>query len=383
MAIEKESPEERAKRYSRRRYALAVISLILGLSFLLLMAFYLTRPMRDLASDLAHNYYLQVAIYYTGFCLLFFLISLPLDFYSGYILEHSFGLSNQGLVDWVKEELKGGGLAFALTLPLVEVIYFLLRNLPQYWWVLAGIFLTFFSIVMVRLGPTWILPLFYKSTPLEDKALREALIPLATGAGVTLEGVYKINLSKDTKKANAMLAGLGKTRRVILGDTLLEKFSTEEIQAVFAHELGHHVYRHIWKMLLVGSLGGFAGLALCNIILQWLVKVFHFYYLYDVATFPFIVLVLSCFALILLPLENLYSRYLKGRCDLYALESTRNPQAFISAMNKLSEQNLADKEPGTIIEYLFFDHPPISKRIKMARDWLARKGADSESTQGL
>jgi STE24 endopeptidase len=310
-----------------------------------------------------------VALYYAGFCVLFALVSLPLDFYSGYVLEHSFGLSNQTLMGWIKEEAKGAGLAFALSLPMVEVIYFLLRNYPAYWWVWAGVVFTLFSVVIVRLAPVIILPLFYKSTPIEDASLKEAIIPLAREAGVELAGVYKINMSKDTKKANAMLAGLGSTRRVILGDTLLEAFSTEEVQVVFAHELGHHVHRHIWKFIAMGTLCGFMALGLCDYFLKRLVPVFGLEHLYDVAGFPLLLLVMGAFAMMVLPIENAYSRYVEGQSDLYALDKTRNPMAFVSVMNKLADQNLADKDPGNLIEYLFYDHPSISKRIKMAEEW--------------
>lgn len=366
---EKVALEERSKAYANRKYLLAIVSLLLGFAFLTLMAFYLTLPLRDTTENLVDNYYLQVALYYAGFCVLFTLVSLPLDFYSGYVLEHSFGLSNQTLMGWIKEEAKGAGLAFALSLPMVEAIYFLLRNYPAYWWVWAGAVFTLFGVVIVRLAPVIILPLFYKSTPIEDASLKEALTPLAKEAGVELRGVYKIDMSKDTKKANAMLAGLGSTRRVILGDTLLEAFSTEEVQVVFAHELGHHVHRHIWKFIALGTLCGFMALGLCDYFLKRLVPVFGLEHLYDVAGFPLLLLVMGAFAMMVLPIENAYSRYVEGQSDLYALDKTRNPMAFVSVMNKLADQNLADKDPGNLIEYLFYDHPSISKRIKMAEEW--------------
>ncbi|MDI6761381.1 MAG: M48 family metalloprotease, partial [Candidatus Brocadiaceae bacterium] len=178
------------------------------------------------------------------------------------------------------------------------------------------------------------------------------------------------------RKANALLSGLGKTRRVIFSDTLLESFTPQEIQVVFAHELGHHVHRHIQKLLLMGSLTVFAGLALVDYLLREIIPLFQGVGarcnvpLHDVATFPVFLLITGAFALLLLPLENAYSRHLERQCDLYALDKTRNPQAFISAMEKLADKNLADRNPGSLIEYLFYDHPPISRRIEMARSQL-------------
>ncbi len=363
--------EKKSKEYARRRYALTIINLFLGMGFLVLMTLYLTFPLRDAAEGLAGGYYLQLGLYYLFFCLIFLLISLPLDFYSGYVLEHRFELSNQTVVGWIKHELKGGGLGFGITLPMVVAVFYLLRNFAEYWWVLAGILFIMVSVLMARIAPVLILPLFYKSTPIEDEGLREALTPLARDAGVTLEGVYKIDMSKDTKKANAMLAGLGGTRRVILGDTLLEKFSTDEIVVVFAHELGHHVYRHIWKFLAVAGIAGFAGLFIASRLLERLGAGLGFESVYDIAILPLLLLIAGVFGVIILPAQNCYSRRLEAQCDRYALDTTRNPGAFIGAMTKLAENNLADKDPSGLVEYIFYDHPTIAKRIAMARQWAA------------
>lgn len=366
---DKSSREKQSKEYARRRYALTILSLFLGIAFLVLMALYLTFPLRDFARGMVNGYYLQLGIYFTCFYLTFFLISLPLDFYSGYILEHNYGLSNQTVLDWIKHDLKGTGLGFAFTLPMVEAAYFLIKNYPEYWWVLAGILFALVSVVMTRIAPVLILPIFYKSTPLEDEGLKKALTPLAEDAGVELEGVYRIDMSKDTKKANAMLAGIGGSRRVILGDTLLEKFTTDEILVVFAHELGHQVYRHIWKFLGVASLVGFTGLFIASRLLERFALGLGFEFTYDIATLPLLLLIMGAFATVVLPLENYYSRVLEAQCDLYVLDKTHNPEAFIGVMTKLADNNLADKDPSGVIEYIFYDHPTIAKRIEMARRW--------------
>jgi len=370
-------PDSTSREYNRRKYLLVIISLLLGIGYLLVMALYLSVPLREWATTTSVgarcNVPLQVALYYTAFFWLYLIISLPLEFYSGFILEHRYGLSRQGLGDWAKEGLKGTLLAFGLSLLMVEALYFILYNYTEYWWLMAGLVFTLFALVMAVLAPVLILPLFYKSTPIEDEALRGLLVPMAREAGLDLGGVFKINLSKNTRKANALLAGLGKTRRVIFSDTLLESFTPQEIQVVFAHELGHHVHRHIQKLLLIGSLTVFAGLALADYLLGQIIPLFQSVGarcnvpLQDVATFPLFLLITGAFALLLLPLENAYSRHLERQCDLYALDKTRNPQAFISAMEKLADKNLADRNPGSLIEYLFYDHPPISKRIEMAR----------------
>jgi STE24 endopeptidase len=233
---------------------------------------------------------------------------------------------------------------------------------------------------MAKLAPVLIFPLFYKSVPIDKEDIKEGLLSLAEGTGINIEGVYKINLSKNTKKANAALAGLGSTRRVLLSDTLIDSFSLAEIRSVFAHELGHHVYHHIRKQLIIGSISGFVGFALCHYVLTKAITILGYQYIHDIAAFPILCLVLGAFGFILMPIQNAYSRKLERECDRYAIKKTNNPEAFISTMDKLAEQNLADRNPNRLIEILFYDHPPISKRIEMARKEIciepARKKGD-------
>lgn len=373
-------PDSNSREYNRRKYLLVITSLLMGLGYLLLMALYFSVPLREWASTMSvgasasgGHVPLQTALYYTAFFWLYIIISLPLEFYSGFLLEHRYGLSRQGLGDWIKEEFKGTALAFVLSLLAVETLYFILYRYTEYWWPIAGLVFTLFALAMACLAPVLVLPLFYKSTPIEDDALVGLLVPMAREAGLDLKGIFKINMSKNTRKVNALLAGLGKTRRVIFSDTLLESFTPQEIQVVFAHELGHHAHRHIQKLLLIGSLTVFACLALADRLLRQIIPLFqnmgaqHAVPLHDVATFPIFLLVMVAFAVVLLPIENAYSRYLERQCDLYALDKTRNPAAFVSAMEKLADKNLADRDPGSLVEYLFYDHPPISRRIEMAK----------------
>ena len=197
---DKTALEKKAKEYAKRQYVLTILNLLLSMAFLVFVTLYLTFPLRAFAQGIAEGYYLQLGVYFLCFCLTFFLISLPLDFYSGYILEHNYELSNQTVWAWIRRELKGNGLGFAITLPIVEAMYFLIKSYPENWWVLAGILFTLVSVVMARIAPVLILPIFYKSTPLEDEGLRKALTPLAEEAGGKLEGVYKINFESQSSQ---------------------------------------------------------------------------------------------------------------------------------------------------------------------------------------
>jgi STE24 endopeptidase len=210
-----------------------------------------------------------------------------------------------------------------------------------------------------------ILPLFYKVERLEDQSLSERFSRLADGTDLNVEGVYRMEMSDETVKANAMLAGLGRTRRVILGDTLLNNFSPQELDVIFAHELGHHVFRHLPKLLVLGLAYSTLGFYLCDLGLRWWVRDVNYQTL-PVWALPFLLFVLTVFSLLLGPLLNALSRRFERQCDRYALERTGDRPAYCSAFNKLAKQNKADPDPPAWEVVLFHDHPPIGERLKMA-----------------
>ena len=364
----KQSPEL-SKKYSLQKYVLTILGLSITLLYLLLMCLFGSNIIKQLVSLITINEYLLIALYVFIFIIIIDIITIPLSFYRGFILEHIFELSNQKVSGWLKDELKKFLISLPLIIIMVEVMYIFLRNFPNSWWIFVTIIWVFFSVIMAKLAPVLIFPLFYKSLPLDNKEVKEGLESLAEGTGINIQGVYKINLSKDTKKANAALAGMGSTRRVLLGDTLLDSYSLAEIRSVFAHELGHHVYKHIWKMLAIGTISGCLGFAFCHLVLTTVISVLGYQNIHDIAAFPVVCMALGASGFILLPIQNAISRSFERECDRYAIEKTNDPEAFISTMNKLAEQNLADRTPNRLIELLFYSHPPMSKRIGMAKEY--------------
>ncbi len=365
--ITKKQIAKLSKRYSLQKHILAVNGIIVALIYLVFMCLFGSNILKDLISQITVNQYLLIALYILVFVVVIDIITIPLSFYGGFVLEHIFKLSNQKFLGWVKDEIKKFLLSLVLLIIMVEIIYMFLRNFPNSWWIFVTIIWIFFSIIMAKLAPVLIFPLFYKSVPIENEDIKKGLESLAEGTGVNIQGVYKINLSKDTKKANAALAGMGSTRRVLLSDTLLDSYSLAEIKSVFAHELGHHVYHHIWKMLVIGTITGGLGFALCHYVLSKMVETLGFQNIHDIAAFPVICMVLVAIGSILMPIQNAISRRFERECDRYAIDKTNDPEAFISAMDKLAEQNLADRTPNRLVEFLFYSHPPISKRIEMAK----------------
>ncbi|MGR3303139.1 MAG: M48 family metallopeptidase [Candidatus Scalindua sp.] len=365
--ISKKQSAESSKKYSLQKHILAVNGVIITLIYLVFMCLFGSNILKHLISLITVNQYLLIALYIIVFVLIIDIITIPLSFYGGFVLEHIFKLSNQKFLAWVKTEIKKFLLSLVLLIIMVETMYIFLRNFPNSWWIFVTIIWIFISIIIAKLAPVLIFPLFYKSVPIENEDIKKGLVSLSEGTGINIQGVYKINLSKDTKKANAALAGMGSTRRVLLGDTLLDSYSLAEIRSVFAHELGHHVYHHIWKMLVIGTITGGLGFAICHYVLSKMIEILGFQSIHDIAAFPVICMVLGALGFILMPIQNAISRRFERECDRYAIEKTNDPEAFISAMDKLAEQNLADRTPNRLIEFLFYSHPPISKRIEMAR----------------
>jgi STE24 endopeptidase len=318
----------------------------------------------------------QILAYFLLISLAYELITLPLGYYSGYVLPHRYALSTMSRGAWIGDLLKGLVLGIILEGVVVELMYALLALQPMYWWLWVGLILIFFSVVMANLAPVLILPLFYKFTPLPaDDELAGRLLKLARQAHTRVRGVFSMRMSDKTTAANAALMGLGNTRRIVIGDTMLDRYTPDEIEVVLAHELGHHVHGDIWKLLLGQSVLLLGGLFLAHLAFDWAVSVEHFYQsLADPATLPFLFTLVGIFSLVILPLSNGLSRAIEYQADEYALQVTHKIEAFKSAMTRLANQNLAEVEPSPLVEFLFHNHPSIRKRLIHA-DEFARRGS--------
>jgi STE24 endopeptidase len=295
-------------------------------------------------------------------------LGIGLDYY-GFRLERKFKLSTQRFRSWVWDEVKGFLVGLVLGAIVVELLYFTIRQWPQHWWLLAWALFMGLFVVMAQLAPVVLLPIFYKFEPLDNEDLRRRLVILSERAGTRVRGVYRWKLSEKSKKANAALTGLGSTRRIILADTLLDNYQPEEIEAVLAHELGHHVHRHILKSIFVQAAITLLGFWAANWTLHFAVDQHMFDELSDFANLPLLVLVSTVLSFLLMPALNAYSRYNERQADRYAFESIASVEPFISSMNKLADQNLAERTPSKWIEWFFHSHPGIASRVAAAEAW--------------
>jgi STE24 endopeptidase len=364
------SQQQRAKRYEGIHNLLFVVETVY--TILLLIAFLYWGSSDRLAETVQYispNPWIHVAIYGAVVVIATKLLFLPLNYFGDYHLEHKFELSNESLGAWVLDEMKSLGLNLLLSVAILDVLYFFLRRAGDWWWIGAGLCFLIFGVAMSALFPVLILPLFYKLQPLENESLRDKLTVLAQRVGAKVLGVYRMGMSEKTKKANAAFAGLGSTKRIILGDTLLDKFAEDEIEVVMAHEMAHYKHGDITKMIAWGAVTTFLGLKVADLGLHWGMAKFGYGHVWDIAAFPLVALCLYVFGLVAMPLNNAFSRSLEWKADATALELTANRDAFIRAMRKLGEQNLADLSPHPLVEFLLHDHPSLARRIAWAEQW--------------
>jgi STE24 endopeptidase len=374
-----DTPE--ARRYNRIKRWLGMADLLLGIAFMVvLLVTGWTASLRDLSFHAGKDHYILALFFYILFLsLISKLLSLGLDIYS-FRLEHRFHLSNQKLGAWILDEVKGWVVGLVIGTALAEIVYALIRVRPDLWWIFAWLIFIGLYVFFAQIAPVVLLPIFYKFIPLQNDELKSRLVRLGERAGARIRGVYEWKLSEKSKKANAALTGLGNTRRIILADTLLENYSPDEIEAVLAHELGHHVHGHILKSIFVEAGVTLVGFWAANWALQYATVSSHmFYHRADFANMPLLVLVSSALSVVLMPALNAYSRFNERQADLYCWKSVPSVTPFVTAMQKLTTQNLSERNPSRVVEILFHSHPAISKRIEAAEMW-AQKNRPSLAT---
>src|ERR687891_523382 len=340
--------QKQAKEYARIRRRLwlgdTIFSAIYAIAWLFLGW---AIALRDWLTTFTTNPWLLVALFVAIFGGIYFIINLPLAYYSGFVLPHRFGQSNQSFKDWVIDQIKGLAVGAPIGLLLLELLYLALRVTGDLWWLWAAAGMLIFSVLLSNLAPILIMPLFNKYVPLGDehKELADRLLALAKRANTKVRGVFKFDMSKRTKSANAALTGIGNTRRIVLGDTLINEFSTDEIETVLAHELGHHVNRDIPLFITFGAVSTTLSLYLASLALNWAIDYFGFTSPADVASFPALGLILGAYGLITMPIDNAISRWRERMADDYALQVTGRKEAFGPAFKRLGNPKFGEGDP--------------------------------------
>jgi STE24 endopeptidase len=307
------------------------------------------------------------------YILAFTLLTLPLDIAGGYIVRRRFGLSTQSFAGWLADRAKSMLLGVIFAILGGEALFLTLAVAPLTWWLWLAALALIVTVLLAQLAPVLFAPLFFPMTPLPEGELRDRLLAMAARAHTRVRGVFVMRMSARTTEGNAAVMGLGPTRRIVVGDTILREYTPAEIEVVLAHELAHQVHRDIWKGILVQGVLTLGGLGLVNLGLRAILAqpITGLHGLTDVAMLPYLSALLGLYAIVTGPLGNTYSRIVEARADAYALDTTHDPTNFISAFHRLANQNLAQLDPNPIVEALFYDHPAIGRRIRMAEMWQA------------
>jgi len=364
--------QAQAKQYARIKRRLWLVDQAISLLYALLwLVTGWAVSLRSWLNSILSNDWLIVAAFGAIFAGIFFILNLPLGYFAGFILPHRYELSTQSLKDWLLDQVKSLAVGVVLGGVLLELIYLLLRVTGDFWWLWLTGGMLLISVLLANLAPVVLMPIFNKFTPLgeEHADLAARLVDLAEKAGTKVKGVYKMDMSRRTKQANAALTGLGNTRRIILGDTMIEEFSSDEIETVLAHELGHHVHNDVPWLIGFGTITTALGFFLVSLAMNWAMGAFGLTGVSDPASLPALMILLSLYQLITMPIENAFSRWRENLADDFALSQTGKNAAFASAFTRLANQNLSDIDPEPWVVFLFFGHPPLKERINKAENW--------------
>lgn len=369
--------EDRSARYHKLGRRAAVVSTAWSAGLLLLLAatpasLWLRGVAERIAALSSPSWLFPSAVvlaYVALLALIHEIGAVPISFYRSYLLEHRYGLSTETIGGWVIDQLKGGALGAVLSFAGCALLYLAMRTSPGWWWAIAAAGFAAVAVVLTQLAPVLLLPIFFTFRPLGRPELRERLLELSRRAGVAVTDACEWQVSDKTRKANAALAGLGRTRRVLVSDTLLASHPDEEIELILAHELGHQVRHDLWRGIAVQTLVIALGLFVASRVMVALAPGLGWSGVADVAGLPVLLLAVGLLSLVLLPVVNALSRSMERAADRFAVELTGNAVAFATAMQRLGVQNLAEERPSRLARWLFYTHPPVAERIAAARRW--------------
>ncbi len=363
-----------SKKYNKTKLAIGIIKAVISFILLLLFIFLgYSIKLQETIQSYINNEYLVFLVFVFFIGLISSILFMPLNIYSGFYLEHKYKLSNQTFYKYFVENFKSLLVGLAIGIPILLLFFFIINKFGEIWWLIFATAMFLISVVLSQIFPIIILPIFYKIIPLNDEDLKTRITNLASEAGLKVENVFSFDMSKNTKKANAAFTGLGKTKRIILGDTLLNNYSKDEIETVIAHELGHFKHKHIIKNILFGTVSSYLTFFIMSLLYKNSLAWFSLESINQIAAFPLLSLWAMLIGLIQTPIGNVLSRKFEYEADRYAVESTHKPSSFINTLTKLTEQNLGDKEPHPFVEWFFYSHPSIKNRIDAIENFAAQK----------
>ncbi|MFH1364860.1 MAG: M48 family metalloprotease, partial [Candidatus Aenigmatarchaeota archaeon] len=319
----------------------------------------------DIVTAVSPDILIYTPLYAFILAIFLMIVQFPLGFYSSFVYEHKYNLSNYKLKGWFVDFLKETLISLIFFIPAITVLYYLIIFTPL-WWLYAGIIYAVVATILDFMLPVILLPFFYKIEPYKNEKQKKKLLDMVRRAGISnIKTVLVANESEKSKKPNAMFAGFGHTKRIVLFDTLINYFTQDETETVIGHELGHYVNKDSMKGILIDIILIFPILYIISLILSPVIVSF----IPIVATLPLFLLLYEIIELIIMPFINTYSRHVERKADIFALDISRKPDAQISTEKRLADMALGDDSPHPFVEFMFFTHPAIRKRIQSCLDW--------------
>jgi Zn-dependent protease with chaperone function len=369
-------PEPSAKALNHYRSGMALIGIIILWSLLIPALFLFTglsARMRSWAERLGRRWYSTFALYCIAFCLLYYLVSLPLSYYAGFIHPHNYDLSNQTLGRWLGNYFKGAAVTMVMGLAVGWIPFFLIKKSPRRWWLYLGLLAAPLLCVQLLIQPIFIDPLFHKFQPLQDNALESKILAQAARVGIEGSRVYEVNMSVDTKGENAYVTGFMGAKRIVLWDTTLKNLDEDELVFILGHEMGHYVLGHIIKLIVFESvlilISLYVAYLLAGPVIARFKKSWGFNVPWDFAALPLGILAVWIFALADMPIYMAFSRHVEHEADRFGLELTHNNHAAATAFVKMQQNNLAIPRPGRIFQFWFGSHPTPAERIEFCNSY--------------
>lgn len=363
-----------ARHYRRDNRKIDVASLVVAAVFLFFLLYFdLSKKLVLCLGYYIHPRILLITVYFSLLYVIFSLLSVPFAYISDYRIEHKYGFSKQNHSAWLVDWLKSFCVTYVIGLIVFNVIYLVIPAAPILWWLWLSLIMIGFSVVLANIFPVMILPLFFKTKPLEDDGLKKRISELCARAELKVRGVFSIDLSSKTTKANAAVTGLGNTKRILIGDTLIARYDADEIMSALAHEIVHYREHHTWWLILGQSVITFVMFYLFYRMQPYVYNWFRFEQASDIAAFPLFVLIFAVLSYLFRPLGAALSRYCERRADRGAIKLTGTPDAFIRLMAKLCNEQLSIAYPCPILEWYEYSHPSTGRRIQFAEDQKKRQ----------
>lgn len=355
---------ERGRQYQRVLQLLFIGGFAVQTSFLLWLVFggraaVLSAWAQRLAGG---SYWGGVLLFFLSLWLALRLLNLPFRIYGGYYWQHHWGFSTQTFGAWWADYFKAAGIDLLLSAAGVFVFFWIMSRWPTMWWMAGACFISAWFIIQSFLWPVVVSPLFNRFTPAKDPAVVNMVNTLSANAGLSVDQVLVMDASRRTTRANAYFTGLGRTKRIVLYDTLLEKYPLDQVEAVVAHEMAHWRKGHIVRGLVWGMLGSSVLWAFLYVLLGLTLPAAGRYppHTWAVALlFALLVFFVSS------PLQNYLSRGMEAEADRLAVELTGYAPAAVRLEVELSAKNLSDVSPPAFIRWFSYSHPPVLERIKI------------------